>query len=235
MSSFFYNNMFATKGIEYILIISFLVLFIFYWIYLNRPARSAEVTVGESVRTSLVDWFHLANGFFYHQGHSWAKVDSPNLVRVGIDDFAQKLLGEPSGIHLPKIGSQIEQGNKGMSLQFDSAIIDVLSPVSGEVVEINKNVLDSTSLINNSPYENGWLFKVKSNKIKTNLKNLLSGNLAKSWMEDTVNRIGTTMSGDASLVFQDGGQIISGFAKELSPENWEHFARSFFLTEDIEA
>jgi glycine cleavage system H lipoate-binding protein len=199
-----------------------------------------EIKEAPPEHTSLSDWFRLASGYFYHQGHSWAKKDSPNLVRVGIDDFAQKLLGEASEIHLPELGSQLEQGEKGIRLQFDTETpgwnisIDLLSPVSGEVVEINKEVLNSTSLINQSPYENGWLFKVKTNKMKNNFKNLLSGSLAKSWMEDTVKKIGASMSGDKGLVFQDGGQMISGFAKELAPDAWDLYARKFLLTDDLE-
>jgi hypothetical protein len=74
---------------------------------------------------------------------------------------------------------------------------------------------------------------VKSERLSTNLKNLLSGDLAKSWIVNTVNKLSMTMSDNFGVVLQDGGTITSGFVKELSPDNWEEIAAEYFMTRDM--
>jgi glycine cleavage system H lipoate-binding protein len=230
MEGFSYVDMFASKGIEYILVIVFLLIFMMYWKLLSKSQKSAELNMTVQPDGSISDWFHLAKNVYYHQGHSWVKPESNGLVSVGIDDFAQKLIGIPDRVNLPKVGSKIIQGEKGLNFQFNSKCIDMLSPVDGDIVEINENVLKNPELIGQDPYHKGWLFKVKALRMKPNLKNLLSGKLAVAWMENTVKTLRLRMSGEMGLVMQDGGLPIAGFAKELSPDNWEEVAADFFLT-----
>jgi len=226
-----YVDIFATKGIEYLIVIVFLLTLVIFWRFLNRPAPSSGKPVAvENLRTSLIDWFYLADDFFYHQGHSWIAVENNNVVRVGVDDFAQKLIGKPTKVHLPKIGSQIFQGNVGWQLQIDSKSIDILSPVNGEVVGVNEEILKSPEIINEDPYQNGWLLKVKVPKLESNKKNLLSGNMAKVWMEQTVNTLSEKLTGNIGVFLQDGGVPITGFIKEISPEDWDDFTSEFLFT-----
>lgn len=233
MESFKYVDMFATKGIEYIFIISFLVILVFYWRYLNKPIMSAVKPAINKIKTTLVDWFSVAEGYYYHQGHTWAVPEDKNTLRVGVDDFAQKLVGKAASINLPKIGDKLDQGETGWKMTIDSKTISMLSPVSGEVIDVNQKVVDDPNLINKEPYKSGWLFKVKTPKLQTNLKNLLFGKLAKAWMEETVDRVGGSLTAEGGLVLQDGGQMVSGFAKEIDPENWDRLAGSFFMTDKI--
>ena len=120
---------------------------------------------------------------YYHQGHSWAIPENDDVVRVGIDDFAQKLVGKIDAITFPEVGSQVSQGEKGWSLLAGAKSIDMLSPVDGKVVEINERLLSSPESIGKDPYGQSWLMKVQAPKISANLKNLLSGGLAGKWME----------------------------------------------------
>lgn len=232
MESFKYVDLFATKGIEYIFIISFLLILIVYWRYLNKPVMKTIKPTVKKIKTSLVDWFSMAESYYYHQGHSWAAPENKNTLRVGMDDFAQKLVGKAAHLELPKIGDNLEQGEFGWKLMIDTKAIRMLSPVSGEVVDVNQKVLDNPDLINREPYKNGWLFKVKTQKLQSTLKNLLSGKLAKAWMEDTVDRVGGSLTAHGGLVMQDGGQMISGFAREIDPEHWDKFATEFLLTNE---
>lgn len=137
MEGFKYVDLYATKGAEYLLVIGFLLALVLFWRYLNHPARGAR-TVGSPPGTlaTLNRWFHLVEGLFYHQGHSWAAPETGNVVRVGIDDFAQKLLGKPNAVDLPRCGARLEQGESGWKLQIDSKSIDMLSPVDGEVLAV---------------------------------------------------------------------------------------------------
>lgn len=229
MEGFRYVDIFATKGIEYILVISFLLALIVYWRYLNKPIKIRAKVPLKPV-SAFSKWFNLSKNLYYHPGHSWVMPEDKDIVKVGIDDFAQKLIGKPDSFSLPKIGSQVEQGDIGWKIHLDSKSVDVLSPVNGEVIAVNEKILNSPELIEEDPYGKGWLLKIKVPKINSNLKNLLSGKLAVAWMENTVHTLHERMSGDLGILMQDGGLPVSGFAKELAPDNWEEIAAEFLLT-----
>jgi len=233
MEGFQYVDIFSTKGIEYIIVLAFLGILIFFWKWLNKPTEKQLIPamVKEGKSLSLIDWFYLADNYFYHQGHSWVVPENNNFVKIGIDDFAQKFLGKANKINLPKVGDEIVQGEKGFQIEIDSKYIDILSPVDGKVLEINKQIEDSPHLINKDPYKDGWLLKVQAPKFNINKTNLLSGNLAKKWIEDTVDKISRLMTSDYGVVLQDGGIPVTGFAKEISPDNWEILTSEFLLTE----
>jgi len=228
MEGFTYVDLFGTKGIEYILVIGFLIAFIIYWKFLSRSPVSTVKIVSKS--RSGGEWFHLAKNVYYHPGHSWVRPENNNVAKVGIDDFAQKLLGKPESFELPEVNFHVEQGEIGWRIQSDSKLIEILSPVNGEVIAVNEEALKSPELIEQDPYGKGWLLKIRVPKMKPNLRNLLSGKLAVAWMENTVQTLRQRMAGDLGMVMQDGGLPVSGIAKALSPENWDDLAAEFFLT-----
>ena len=229
MEGFTYVDIFATKGTEYLLVIGFLMVFMFFWRFLSTPARAAYEYVTEKIIPAISEWFHLPEGLYYHQGHSWA-VPEGNMVKVGLDDFAQKLVGKPRAVVLPRVGSQIEQGNRGWKLGFDSTAIDMVSPVNGEVVKINEEVLKNPELVNEDPYGKGWLMMIKPRNVKADLTNLLTGRLAAAWMERTMDTLRERMGEDLGLVYQDGGIPVTGIAKALSPDKWDEVAREYLLS-----
>ncbi|MEE9169106.1 MAG: glycine cleavage system protein H [bacterium] len=224
-------DIFATKGIEYLLVIGYLMILIFFWRFLNKPALASAGRAEVATRSAPRGWFSLADGFYFHQGHTWARPEANNTVKVGVDDFAQKLIGKPDSIMLPQVGGSIKQGEKGWQLRVDSKSIEMLSPVDGEVLAVNEEVLNAPEQILQDPYHKGWLMKIRVPKMKSNLRNLLSGKLAIACLEDSVNKLRQMMAGDLGLVLQDGGFPVSGFAKQISPDKWDEIAREFFLTE----
>jgi hypothetical protein len=117
--------------------------------------------------------------------------------------------------------------------QIDGKNVEILSPIDGEVVAVNDKALETPAEINKSPYENGWLLKLKSDKAQANLKNLLKGNLARAWMEETVDKLSMIISREQGVVLQDGGIITNGFVKELAPDNWDELASEFLMTERL--
>ncbi len=233
MENFKYVDIFATKGIEYLLILGFLLILVIFWRFLNKPAKTAIKPAYNKITTTLIDWFRIADNYYYHQGHSWVNPENIEVVKVGLDDFAQKLIGKPTNIVLPKIGSNIKQGENGWRLLFNSKSIDMISPVNGEVVAINEELIKYPNLINDDPYQKGWLFKVKPTRLDADLKNLLKGNLAKFWMQETIEKVGNLLSSNKGLALQDGGQVIIGFAKEIADDKWDQLSREFLLTDNL--
>jgi glycine cleavage system H protein len=229
MEGFIYSDIFATKGIEYLLVISVLLLFIPFWRMVSRPAK-AIYQAAESIVPAISEWFHLPEEkLYYHQGHGWAMPESGNVVRVGMDDFAQKLVGKIDAIQFPQVGSRVTQGEKGWSLQAGSKSIDMLSPVDGEIIEINESLLKSPESIGNDPYGQSWLFKVRAPKVSANMKNLLSGALARKWMDGVRESLLARMNYNLGAVSQDGGVLVDGIAKNLDSERWDEIAREYFL------
>ena len=138
-------DIFATKGIEYLLVIIFLVMLVVYWRVLNWTMRPAVETIpghvpetgGRVGRRPGNAWFEAPPGYFFHQGHAWARPDREGVVTVGLDDFAQQLVGEPAEIELPPVGARLQQGEPAWKLHTGPRSVRMISPVDGEVVERN--------------------------------------------------------------------------------------------------
>jgi hypothetical protein len=105
----------------------------------------------------------------------------------------------------------------------------MLSPVDGEIIEINESLLSSPASIGKDPYGQSWLFKVQAPKISANLKNLLSGALARKWMEGVRESLLSRINYNLGAVSQDGGVLVDGIAKNLDRERWDEIAREYFL------
>jgi glycine cleavage system H protein len=229
MEGFTYVDIFATKGIEYLLVIGALLLFIPFWRMVSRSGPAMQNAVA-SIVPAVGGWFHLPEGkIYYHQGHSWAIPESGNVVKVGIDDFAQKLVGRIDAVKFPKVGSQVAQGEKAWSLLVGEKSIDMLSPVDGKIIAINESLISSPESIGNDPYGQSWLMKIQAPKISTNIKNLLSGGLARKWMEEVRENLFARMNYNLGTVSQDGGVPVDGIARNLDRERWEEIVREYFL------
>ena len=240
MEIFRYVDIYATKGIEYLIVIGFLASFVFFCRYL--ALRGGETGGEGRTRTGVVEWFRVPEGIRFHQGHSWMKEEDGSTVRVGIDDFAQKLVGKVDSVYLPRAGSWVAQGEKGWTLRVGTTPIPMLSPVDGEVVSVNPEILRSPDLANRDPFGEGWLLKVRPTRLAANRKNLLSGNLARRWVEEALHGLRVHSGAGLGALYQDGGTPIqdggipvSGIARALDGEHWESLVRHHFLTEEEEA
>jgi glycine cleavage system H lipoate-binding protein len=167
----------------------------------------------------------------FHPGHAWARVEDMDTVTVGMDDFAARLLGSADSISLPKLGSRVKQGFLGWGFKTDSRVIHMLSPVEGEIVAVNDAVANSPSAAFEDPYGNGWLFKVKSTNLTSNLKNMIPSNMVGEWFENVRQTLANRgLAQGSAPLYADGGEPVRGFAKAVDPEGWDDLAREFFLT-----
>jgi glycine cleavage system H protein len=203
--------------------------------------KRGRVTVEQSVSTTVpasaaailptfVAGFDLPANRNYHQGHTWALQESPTLVRVGLDDFGARLAGKVDGIILPKRGQWIRQGQKFATLLRDGQKTDLVSPVEGEVTNVNDALLLNSSLTNTDPYGAGWFVSVVSPDLQTNFRNLLNGSLARKWMAEAASRLQMRMPQLAGAVAQDGGIAVHDLTVQLPTEKWGEITREFFLT-----
>ena len=166
---------------------------------------------------------------YFHQGHTWAMATSAGTVTVGLDNFAQKVIGPIDTIETPKKGRLLKQGRIAWRLHRGDRVLPQISPVEGTVVEINTNLQDDPSLANKSPYEQGWVLKIRPSRLKENIKNLLHGPLAEKWTELTKSQLAARFPQSLGPVYQDGGELIDGVGNTLTDEEWEIVKREFFL------
>ena len=105
--------------------------------------------------------------------HEWARVESDGTITIGISDHAQDLLGDIVFVELPEVGQSVDAENDTAIVESVKAASDIYSPLSGEVIEVNSLLEDQPEIINSSPYENGWFFKLTPSDLDE-LDNLLS-------------------------------------------------------------
>ncbi len=97
----------------------------------------------------------------YTKDHEWAYVESDGIARIGISNYAQEQLGDVVFIELPAVGAKIQQTQKLGEIESVKAVSDLYAPISGEVIEINQRVVETPELVNEDPYEAGWLLRIK--------------------------------------------------------------------------
>lgn len=119
----------------------------------------------------------------YLPSHEWVRLEDDGTVTIGISNHAQDLLGDIVFVELPEIGQQINSEDEAAVVESVKAASDVYSPVGGEILEVNAKLLDHPEIVNDSPYEDGWFYKMKPGDV-SDLDNLLTPAEYKEKQED---------------------------------------------------
>ena len=110
---------------------------------------------------------------YYAASHEWVKAGEDGIATVGISDFAQSELGDVVFVELPEAGSEVTARDEVSVVESVKTASDIYAPVSGEIVAVNELLENSPETINSSPYDNGWIFKIRMSN-EEELKELLS-------------------------------------------------------------
>ncbi|MDW8076383.1 MAG: glycine cleavage system protein GcvH [Nitrososphaerota archaeon] len=105
--------------------------------------------------------FEIPEDLIYSKDHLWIKIIKKKVAMVGITDYAQKKLRDIMYLELPSINQKLKQGDTLCTIESVKAVSEVYSPITGKVVEVNSNLVDKPELINDSPYEDGWIVKIE--------------------------------------------------------------------------
>jgi glycine cleavage system H protein len=103
----------------------------------------------------------IPNDLKYLDSHEWARVESDGTVTIGISDHAQEALGDLVFVEVPEVGKALKKGNAAAVVESVKAASDVYSPISGEVIAANETLGSAPELVNQDPYGQGWLYKIK--------------------------------------------------------------------------
>ncbi|RLI12201.1 glycine cleavage system protein GcvH [Candidatus Bathyarchaeota archaeon] len=130
---------------------------------------------GENIseRSIMVDEYEVRMDLLYTEEHEWVKVEDGN-TRVGVTDYAQKSLHEIVYVELPKEGMEVKQMKPMGTAESIKAVSEVYSPISGRVIKINERLRESPELVNESPYDEGWIALIEPSNLDEELKRLLT-------------------------------------------------------------
>jgi len=234
---------YPAKLMEYGLAVTYLLLFVPMWRYVQggrteaaaqavRGRRDAErwPAVAVAAPWPSLGWFQVPAGVALHPGHTWARVEADGLVAVGVDDFAQRLVA-PTHVDLPRPGAMVTQGEPAVALGDGHRSVPLVSPVNGTVVAVNRAVAEDPNLLQNA-YGTGWLFKVKAPRLEADQRQLLHAQAARHFLDGEAEALAMRASPEVGQVLQDGGVPVEGLARALAGDlGWEALAREFFHTE----
>ncbi|MCW4018603.1 MAG: glycine cleavage system protein GcvH [Candidatus Bathyarchaeota archaeon] len=127
--------------------------------------------------------YEVPEGLYYSKDFEWIKIEG-DLVRMGVTDYAQKSLREIVYAELPSAGDDVTQGEPYGTVESVKAVSDLVAAVSGTIEEVNEEVQSKPELLNEDPYEAGWLLVVKPADLQADLANLMDFNAAVQWHEN---------------------------------------------------
>lgn len=177
-----------------------------------------------------VKGFKVPMGYYFHNGHTWIRIESGGYIRVGMDDFVQKLIGGADTYNLPLMGKELNRDNIGWGLRRKENNADVLSPVDGVIVEVNSKLREKPELAKHKPYEEGWLFMVHTPDVKSAAKKLMDDTNTMNWINGEVNNLENMIEEVAGPLPTDGGYLAADIYGSLPNLGWSNLTRTFLRT-----
>jgi glycine cleavage system H lipoate-binding protein len=190
---------------------------------------------GTSPNYKLVTGYKVAEGYYYHMGHSWARFEHGGRVKIGFDDFLVRLFGAAQKLELPPLGATIKQNQVGLIFSRDENKASVLSPVTGTVLATNHRAHAHPEIINEDPYHSGWLFIMEPNLPKRDLKGLYFGDESYRWIEMENQKLTSLLGPEYGQLASTGGEAVNDLYGTLLAEHadlgWDNIVRTFLHTE----
>ena len=143
--------------------------------------------------------------YYLHRGHAWARLESEDQVRVGLDDFSQKILGPADGIKLPEVGKVYYQDHLCLALMRQGRKASFEAPVDGAIEAVNPKVRDNPGLVHDDPYGEGWIYLMKPVNLQRNLEHLSSGEANVAYIDAESHRLMNLMDTRVGFTLPDGG------------------------------
>jgi glycine cleavage system H protein len=234
MDGFSYSDIFATKGIEYLVIIAFLALLIPFSIILNRQVKiTRQIQKALGILSAKI--LRIPQGLFYSRNHTWMFMERSGAATVGLDDLLLHITGEVKFNNLKKPGDTISKGDLLTEIDQDGKLLSILSPVSGKIVDTNTMLNENPAVMNEDPYGKGWIYKIKPTNWMAEAKSCYFAEEATNWSEKELARfrdfLAVTMrnySPEASMVIlQDGGELADHSLAALPDDCWKDFQKEF--------
>jgi len=177
-------------------------------------------------------------GIYFDKTHTWAFMEKDGNVKVGVDDFLQHITGTLTRITMKASGEQVRKGEKIVSIIHDGKQLNIYAPISGTILEHNEALNSDASLMNTSPFSEGWVYLIEPKNWEREMQFLFMGEKYKDWLSDEFTRlkdffadsIKSNNSVFTQIILQDGGELTDNVLAEMGPEVWEDFQTKFIDT-----
>ncbi len=234
MDGFTYINIFDTKGVEYLVIIAFLILIIPYWRLLNKPLK-AGIQIVPALKAITAEALKIPQGIYYSRNHTWAFMEKAGYARVGLDDLLLHITGQVELNNFRNTGEKVKRGDTIAAIEQNGTHLLIKSPISGEIQQVNSSLKSKTGVINEDPYGNGWLYKIKPESWTAETKSYFLSSEASLWFQTELLRfkdfLAVTLSKHspqlAPVILQEGGELADHPLSGMSEEVWKDFQESF--------
>jgi glycine cleavage system H lipoate-binding protein len=174
--------------------------------------------------------FKLPQGYYFHPGHTWVKLEEGTMVRVGLDAFALRVLGPFDRIEGPLMGRLVKQGESAVVATRGELEAKILSPVSGVVTSINPKLREEGRAAGRRPYSDGWIMSVYAEDLRRDLPNLMIKEESCAFMGTEVDRLYHVVEDMAGPLAADGGQLGSDIYGSMPELGWNRLTRLFLHT-----
>jgi glycine cleavage system H protein len=234
MDGFTYHNIFQTKGIEYIIIIAFLLLIIPFWALISRRAQVTR-NIRKALGTLTADILKIPGGLFFSKNHTWTHLERSGTAKIGLDDLLLHITGEVKLRCLKDKDDSVSKGEAFVEAEQQGKILRICSPVSGRVLESNPHLVENPGILNEDPYINGWIYKIRPTNWKDETGSYFLADEAIQWsarelerFKDFMARSTVKHSAEPSLIIlQDGGELNDNPLSQMPGETWQDFQEEF--------
>lgn len=192
---------------------------------LARPVKAPEYKYASG--------YQVADGYYYHMGHSWVRVEHGGFIRVGFDDFMVRTFGTPQLVDTPPLGASLQQNQVGWTFGREEYNAAVLSPVSGTVLAVNQKAKEEPEVIHEDPYQEGWLFILEPKASKKNLKSLYFGEESVTWMEQESQKLMSLMGPEYEQLSATGAEPVDDLFGCCPEIGWDRLVQTFLRTRKI--
>ncbi len=180
--------------------------------------------------------FAIPGGVFISEGHVWAALEEKGTVKIGIDDFAKKLIGKVEGIELPNLGMHVNKDQSLFSLKQGRRTIIFKSPVTGQVAKINNNLAEDLEQLDFNVYDKNWLCVIDAENIDVELSDLKIGNSAVDFYQSEIEQyqkdIKQALEDSRVKIEYEDNILVLGQFEKLDDLNWDKLAAKYFLREE---
>jgi heterodisulfide reductase subunit A len=179
-----------------------------------------------------VQGYQVAHDYYYHFGHSWVHLEKGGRLKIGVDDFIMKILGQASKMFLPTIGTKLKQHERGIVMARNGYRAEFLTPVTGTVFDVNKKAMRNPDVIHSDPYKEGWLLIVEAADVSLDLKQLFLGQQSISWMEEENKKLMKLIGPEYERLAATGGEPIGDLFGHFPEIGWDKLVQTFLRGEN---
>ncbi len=175
--------------------------------------------------------YRMADGYYYHMGHCWARFEHGGRIKVGFDDFVVKLFGAFNYLSLPPLGAGLKKDQVALTIGRDDQKAAVLSPITGTVLATNYKIREHPEITHDDPYYEGWLYILEPDMPKRNIKGLFYGKESIQWTEKESQKLLSLMGPEYKNLAATGGKPLSDVYGSFPEIGWDVLAENFLGTQ----